>query len=145
MMNKPIYGSNSHCLIGEDSFPFIEGLIGSQQDASCFIAISNKIEEHTRFRFGFFFVPDIVQNKQIILSQLIQHTLKRPLLVSLLELLNKTGSLYKEYASTQLNKASTYSYSKMSFANTAWPKENEIACPGRCFRKGEYLGRVYRG
>lgn len=72
MVYETVDSSDSHHGIGKDGIPLTEGLVGSDQQAFAFVAMSNQFEENGRFSLGLFDVSKIVNHEQVETVQLFE-------------------------------------------------------------------------
>ena len=63
MVDEAIDGSNGHHGIGKDGIPLTEGLIGRDQQAFAFVAVSDQLEENGSFRLGLFDIAEVVNDE----------------------------------------------------------------------------------
>ncbi len=72
MVYEPVDSGDSHHGIGKDGIPLTERLVGGDQQALAFVAMSNQFEENGSFGLRLFDVAKIVNHEQIKPVQLFE-------------------------------------------------------------------------
>lgn len=88
MVDEAVHGGKRHGLVGEDSGPLAEGLVGGGEQGATLVARADQLEEDAGLGLALGDVGDVIEDQEVVLVELGDGTFELEVAPRTLELLD---------------------------------------------------------